>query len=484
MPSPSNLAERLDRTLVGLQGFSSAREQAGRIWVAAERTGNQRARAPRSVASDLRRRLEESGFEVSAGRATIDGRVIPAVRVHGFVHGRCADRGEEILVVSASVLERFRSVRAGLRDMDRQDTSYANVRKLTDLVQQGIFLSRRQYKDNLKRVERIREFGVLTHLGGPANVHGTRASVSTREDPRFFEGGNLAAFESVVERDRTRFGTFLAMSIAWEVHVAGGDEQDLRLATSIAAAEVRRIEACFARDGGGIVQQANEAAGHAVTVGVEAAGLLDLAHAWWVRSAGRFDITSAALGPYKNFEGSSQVIERFRMPELIGRVGWQKVRWNGRRLRLQRGMRIDLGPIAKAYAVDQALTVACAAIGAPVLVIGGGHLATNARSAGNAGWALGQHHPACAWLRELPATGGGIATSGPIRPFPPGVPIRADQVIDVRTGQIAEGGPRGVTVADGGCSEAAAHSTIARLLGADAEAYLQAQPGIRYWLHR
>lgn len=495
-----NLAEQLDNTLRLLRGFSSAREQLGQVWVAEDAADGTRARSVRSVAVDLRNRLQEVGFVVDAANETSYGRVVPCVYVRG-VDGESLDGEiERILVVSHPMLARFRDVHSKIKQLDRADTSYQNIQAYAELVQQGIFLSRRKIKDNHKRIERIRSYQARTDaLTGsaptpttvktptrPAVDYDNSKTVPLRPTASAEAGVALRTLmspsalfgtEPVIERDNVRFGTFLAMVSAWEVHVAGGDDSELRHATALVAAEVRRIEGKYGRHReGSVVSKLNNSAGSLVRVDVETAWLLDFAQTLWFQSAGRFDITAGPLRRIRPHQSE-------QISDLMSVVGWDKVYWSGESLRLPPGMQIDLGFIVKHYAVDRALAHVASEIDHPAMVNGGGCLAASAPRRPDDAWRVGVDTPTNADVPRVPLKHGGIATVGSLR-RQLSTDTDSGGLLDPRTGSPVDEVPRSVTVHAESCLKAGSHSTVALMHGAGAEGYLLTQPHLQFWVQR
>ncbi len=109
-------------------------------------------------------------------------------------------------------------------------------------------------------------------------------------------------------------------------------------------------------------------------------------------SAGGFDVT---VGPIVNLWRKARREHQLPRPDLLRaareRVGWPKLHLDARRrtARLDvEGMRLDLGAIAKGYAVDAALSVLAAHGIQSALVSGGGDLAVSAAPPGRKGWQI------------------------------------------------------------------------------------------------
>lgn len=270
---------------------------------------------------------------------------------------------------------------------------------------------------------------------------------------------------------------FTAMGTPCEVQV---ESRDRRLAAELARmgeAEARRIEEKFTRyKPTGVVWAINNAGGQPVEVDEETAGLLDYAAQVHALSGGRFDVTSGVLRRAWKFDGSERVPEPDAVAALMPLIGWQKVQWDRPRLTLPPGMEIDLGGICKEYAVDRAAMAITAAADCPALVNFGGDLrTTRAKAAGRWAVAIESLDPGKASGGLLQIGEGAIATSGDAKRFLLKAGKRYSHILDPRTGWPVENPPRSITVAARTCVQAGTLSTLAMLLGPDAEAFLKAE---------
>jgi len=279
---------------------------------------------------------------------------------------------------------------------------------------------------------------------------------------------------------------FTAMGSPCEVQADCDDPELAKDLGALAEAEARRIEARFSRyRADSLVGLINEAAGVATRLDAETAQLIAYADACWRMSGGLFDITSGALRRAWIFDGSDRVPDAESVAAALAHVGWNKVGWDGTSLTLAVGMEIDLGGIAKEYAVDMALArLARHAPGVPVLVNFGGDLRVSGPRAAGERWRVRiegidpDQKPA--WL-ELAA--GAITTSGDARRYVERGGRRYGHILDPRTGMPIMEAPRSVTVAAPTCVEAGILSTLAMLQGAGAEAFLKSE-GVKAWVTR
>jgi thiamine biosynthesis lipoprotein len=275
------------------------------------------------------------------------------------------------------------------------------------------------------------------------------------------------------------------MASPCEIHVAGADQETAHRVLETAASEAWRIERKFSRyRPDNIVHEINSADGGSVTVDEETARLLDYAAELHALSDGRFDITSGVLRKAWRFDGSDRVPPRATVRALLDRVGWQKVRWQGRTITMRPGMQIDLGGIGKEYAVDRAAALVGELWPDCMLNFGGDLLATGP-AVGQRPWIVGvealRDSTAAATVIQL--SRGALATSGDARRYLLKNGKRYSHILDPTTGWPVQGAPRSVTVAAPTCTAAGALATLALLRGRDAEAFLEAQQ-VEHWCFR
>lgn len=270
---------------------------------------------------------------------------------------------------------------------------------------------------------------------------------------------------------------FTAMGTPCEVQVESRDGKLAARLARIGEAEARRIEEKYTRyKPTGIVWAINNAGGQPVEVDEETASLIDYAGQVHALSEGRFDVTSGVLRRAWKFDGSDRVPEPEQVAALMPLIGWSKLRWERPHLTLPPGMEIDLGGICKEYAVDRAAMAIMAESDCPALVNFGGDLRTTGAKAGGR-WAVAIESldPAKVSGGLLQIGEGAIATSGDAKRFLLRGGKRYSHILDPRTGWPVEGPPRSVTVAARTCVQAGTLSTLAMLLGPQAEAFLKAE---------
>jgi len=255
----------------------------------------------------------------------------------------------------------------------------------------------------------------------------------------------------------------------------------------LAAAEAWRIEAKYSRYlRGNIVDRINSALGNAVSLDEETANLVDFTATLYELSAGRFDITSGVLREVWTFDGSDRIPAEKRVAAVLDRVGWHKALWQRPLLSLAPGMQVDFGGVGKEYAADRAAALAASQSDAPCLVNFGGDIVAAAATVDEASWRVGIESlsagagEAC---KRIDLQRGGLATSGDARRFLLRNGVRYGHLLNPLTGWPVVNAPRSVTVAADTCTQAGMLSTLAMLMGADAEKFLESQ-SVRNWCIR
>lgn len=274
-------------------------------------------------------------------------------------------------------------------------------------------------------------------------------------------------------------GRFAAMASPCECLVRHVSEKLARQVVQAVAEEAWRIEYKFSRyRDDNLMAAINAGDAQWVVVDDETARLLDFAEQCWQLSEGAFDITSGVLRRAWRFDGSDRVPESAQVDALLPLVGWDKVERKADRIRLQKGMELDLGGIGKEYAVDSAFQLAGKFTDADLLVNFGGDLV--GRSA-TAPWQVGMEGTARPMAGQLKFTSGALATSGDSRRFLLRNGVRYSHVLDPRSGWPVAEAPRAVTVFGQQCTQAGLLSTLALLQGKHAEELLR-EAGVQYWI--
>ena len=271
-----------------------------------------------------------------------------------------------------------------------------------------------------------------------------------------------------------------------EVLCETDDSVFARRLAEFARAEASRIDRKFSRyRPDSFVHTLHASRGQPVEVDDETARLLDYGASLWELREGRFDLTSGVLRHAWRFEEGVCEADPSRIPALLDRIGWQRVKWEKPYITLPEGMEIDFGGIGKEYAVDRVADWAASRSLSPVLINFGGDLRCAGATPQSGAWMVGiesiEHAGQAAKRIELKS--GALATSGDARRSIVIDGKRYGHIFDARTGGPTPATPRSITVAAATCSQAGSYSTLAMLNGADAEAFLEAED-IRYWCLR
>ncbi len=275
--------------------------------------------------------------------------------------------------------------------------------------------------------------------------------------------------------------TFHAMASDHELLLWSDDAACAAAAAEAAIADVRRIEAKYSRyRDDSVTTRINRAAGGAAAVAIdgETAALLRYADQCHALSGGRFDITSGVLRRAWDFRRvPPRLPDAAALDAALALIGWRDVEWSERSVRLPRaGMEIDFGGIGKEYAADRAATIA-AERGAPhALVNLGGDVRAAGPQADGTPWRVGVKHPReqGAVIATLALSAGAIATSGDYERYFELDGRRYCHVLDPRNGYPVAYW-QSVSVIAPLCVVAGSLATIAMLLVAEGEAFLDAQ---------
>jgi FAD:protein FMN transferase len=277
---------------------------------------------------------------------------------------------------------------------------------------------------------------------------------------------------------------FSVMASVNELQIWADTETGARRGADAAIADVRRIEAKYSRyRDDSIVTRINREAGNAeVPIDQETAALLRYADQCYLLSGGLFDITSGALRRAWDFRRTPPRLPTdAELEAAVSAIGWESVEWNEHAIRLPRaGMEIDFGGICKEYAADRMATL-CLEHGLEHVLV---NLAGDVRAAGpqpgDAPWRVGIRHPRQPdeIIANVDLVTGALATSGDYERFFEIDDHRYCHILNARTGCPVRYW-QSVSVVAPLCVVAGSCSTIAMLLEAGGEAFLDSQ-GVRY----
>ncbi len=275
--------------------------------------------------------------------------------------------------------------------------------------------------------------------------------------------------------------TALVMGTLVEIKAFGADEALLHRAVSDAFSEMGRLEELFSSHRAESEISLLSAATTTVSVSQETAELLLLGQQIAVQSSGAFDLSLGALKKLWAIETDApQVPTAEQLAAALRGVGPQAMQLDG--LQVKKSipeLQIDLGGIAKGYAVDRALEVLRRAGIASATVNAGGDIALLGDKQGRP-WRIGIQHPRKAGelLTRLDVTDRAVVSSGDYERFFERDGIRYHHIFDPRTGQPARL-CQSVTVVAATAASADALATAAFVLGPQAGLKLLEQlPGV------
>lgn len=206
----------------------------------------------------------------------------------------------------------------------------------------------------------------------------------------------------------------------------------------------------------------------------ETEALINLGDQLWQESNGLFDLTSGVLRHVWNFQDISQA-----SPEGLERwlplVGWDRVEKDHRGIHLPAtGMEIDLGGLAKEYAVDAVIDFLRRHGAVSALVNLAGDIATIGSQQSGEPWQVGIRRPgATDSIISVDLVDSAIATSGTYERMLKSNGRVISHLLNPKTGLPTEG-PESVSVIDRHCLTAGAIATVACLQPAmEATAWLE-----------
>ena len=258
------------------------------------------------------------------------------------------------------------------------------------------------------------------------------------------------------------------------------DDRSLSTASSIVRstmAEIERAASRFRADSE--LARCNERAGRLTPVSETLATLLDAALDAARRTGGAVDPTIGAAVIAAGYDADiaevrGRAAPLVHAPALAQRHTWRTVTLDRtlNLLRTPRGVVLDLGAIAKAYAADLAAARACATAGTPVLVEIGGDIAVAGECDAPFVVTVAEREGGTGDVVELRR--GGLATSTTTIRRWRGYDGDAHHIIDPTTGRPVRAVWRTATVWAESAVEANSASTAAIVLAREAEDWLRA----------
>lgn len=237
------------------------------------------------------------------------------------------------------------------------------------------------------------------------------------------------------------------MGTVVELIAEGAEEPALRAAAEGAFREMQRLSDMMSHyDPASVVSAINDAAGvRWIPVPPELAEVLAQARRVSERTGGAFDVTIGGLRGWRFRPGEERVPPAAEIAAQRAKVNYRKLRSDGRSAFLaERGMRLDLGGIAKLYILEAGRRALEARGVRRALVNGGGDVVAHSDGAP---WRVGVRDPRAPerLLGAVTLQRGAVASSGDYERAFVRDGRRYHHILDPRTGYPAEGA-RGVTL--------------------------------------
>ena len=279
----------------------------------------------------------------------------------------------------------------------------------------------------------------------------------------------VSAAPGLVERSRVSMGT--------EVHISAwtADETAAVAAFDRAFDEFDRLDALMSvwKDGSDVLR-INDAAGKpAVGVSREVREVLHAAQEVSEWTAGKFDVTFAALSGLWKFDHDidGRVPDRAEIAERLPFIDYHALQIDdraGTASLARAGMKVNLGGIGKGYAIDRAVTILSAAGLTDFLIRSGGDLFVSGRR-GDRPWRVGIQDPRGApntLFAAIELTDAAFSTSGDYERFFIRDGRRYHHILDPATGEPARRA-RSVTIMARSATVSDGLSTGVFILGGD-----------------
>jgi len=215
----------------------------------------------------------------------------------------------------------------------------------------------------------------------------------------------------------------MIMGTSVEITVSQTDSQRAEEATAAAFREVQRMDRLMShyRQGSEVSQITRHAGEKETAVSPETLEVIERALYFSRLSGGAFDITIGPVFRLWNFR-EGKIPEEKSLQENLKKVDYRKIKVDRIKSSVYlegRGMELDLGAIAKGYAVDRAAAVLRQAGVENFLVSAGGDLTVSGAKGKGMPWSIGIRHPRLPseLLAQLRPVQAAVATSGDYEKF-------------------------------------------------------------------
>ena len=291
------------------------------------------------------------------------------------------------------------------------------------------------------------------------------------------------SFFSCADRDRADADSGYQMIMGTFAHVVAVAEDSGTAKKCVQAAleEIRKIDDLMSdyKSDSEISRVNREAGEKAVKVSESTYEVLQRSVEFSKMTDGAFDVTVGPLvALFRNAKENKVAPSEQQIAQARSKVGFEKLKLDSENKTVQfsdNGMLLDLGGIAKGYAIDKAIETAqrCGAIGAMV-DIGGDVRCFGLPPEGKDHWLIGLQDPNSAiegiegggLLLVLKITNAAVATSGDYQQFVLIEGKRYSHIMDRKTGTSAEG-LSSVTIITDNATDADALATSVSVMGAE-----------------
>jgi FAD:protein FMN transferase len=279
----------------------------------------------------------------------------------------------------------------------------------------------------------------------------------------------LAVFVTVPASAEWRYQDAAVMGTRVAVQLWATDTAQAESAISDVLAEMRRIDELMSTyKSTSEISRVNQAAARAPQrVSAELFALLETAQRYSELSGGAFDITYASVGYLYDFRAQRRPSSA-AIRQRLGTVDYRALKLDAVQKTVtfgKAGMRIDLGGIAKGYAVDRGIAILKRRGIAHAMVNAGGDTRVIGSRDGKP-WVVGIRHPdrANQVVLRMPLEEAAFSTSGDYERFFEEGGTRYHHIIDPKTGDSARS-LRSATVIAGDATRTDALSTALFVLG-------------------
>ncbi|MGL4465172.1 MAG: FAD:protein FMN transferase [Planctomycetia bacterium] len=286
----------------------------------------------------------------------------------------------------------------------------------------------------------------------------------------------------------------LLMATTFKIVLYADDEAAATRAAGAAFDRIAVLESIMSdySDVSELTLLSNDAGGKPKPVGNELFDILSRSRRVSEATDGAFDVT---VGPlvrlWRRARATRELPDRRMIDDYLSRAGYAKLVLDpaARTAELKgKGMRLDLGGIAKGYAADEALKVLAAhGVDCAIVVAGGDVAATRRPPPGRDGWTV-DIQPPRPKKDDAPAdgavaprvrfAGGGVSTSGDAEQFLELGGVRYSHIVDPRTGWATTDRVQATVVAPDATTSDALATAVCVLGPEKGIAVVESTPGV------